>query len=119
MMKQLQFLALLLFLGIWQGHSQNLPDVWDFGATQLDAASYDNQLDVDAINAWYDSSIAPGTTGENLPDFVAGDLTWTGGGNDRLRTSNTALTRYDENISDYEDFKGRIYINSSGATGRF
>ncbi|APU68882.1 hypothetical protein GRFL_2158 [Christiangramia flava JLT2011] len=118
-MKQLQFLALLLFLGIWQGHSQNLPDVWDFGATQLDASSYDNQLDVDAINAWYDSSIAPGTTGINLPDFVAGDLTWTGGGNDRLRTSNTALTRYDENISDYEDFKGRIYINSSGATGRF
>ncbi|MDT0645055.1 hypothetical protein RM553_19645, partial [Zunongwangia sp. F363] len=38
---------------------------------------------------------------------------------DRLRTSNVNLTRYDENIDEHEDFKGRIYINSSGATGRF
>ena len=54
-----------------------------------------------------------------LPDFTAGDLSWTGGGNDRLRTSNTNFTRYDENISDYEDFKGRVYVNSGAATDRF
>ena len=61
-----------------------LTDVWDFGAEQLDASQYDNQLTVDIINSWYDSSITPGSSGNNLPDFTAGDLSWTGGGSDRL-----------------------------------
>jgi hypothetical protein len=122
MMKQLQLLALFLLLGISQGFSQDepgLPDVWDFGATQLDESEYNNQLSVDIINSWYDASITPGTSDINLPDFQVGDLSFTGGGSDRLRTSNTNLTRYDDDIDEYEDFKGRVYINSSGATGRF
>ncbi|SDS65055.1 T9SS type A sorting domain-containing protein [Gramella sp. MAR_2010_147] len=122
MMKRLHFLCLFLFLGIGTGYSQEssaLPDVWDFGATQLDETQYDNQLSVEIINSWYDASVTPGSSDNTLPNFTAGDLSFTGGGSDRLRTSNTALTRYDENIDDYEDFKGRIYINSSGATGRY
>ena len=122
MMKRLHFFCLFLSLGIFMGYTQessNLPDVWDFGATQLDDTQYNNQLTEDIINSWYDESIAPGTSGINLPDFTAGDLSFTGGGSDRLRTSNTNLTRYDENIDDYEEFKGKVYINSSGATGRF
>jgi len=122
MMKRLHFFCLFLSLGIFMGYSQessNLPDVWDFGATQLDDTQFNNQLTEDIINAWYDESITPGTSGNNLPDFTAGDLSFTGGGSDRLRTSNTNLTRYDENIDDYDDYKGRVYINSSGATGRF
>lgn len=122
MMKQLHLLSLFLLMGILTGVSQEssgLPDVWDFGATQLDDSQYDNQLSVEVINSWYDASVTAGSSGNTLPDFTAGDLSFTGGGSDRLRTSNTALTRYDENIDDYEDFKGRVYINSSGATGRF
>ncbi|MDT0644935.1 T9SS type A sorting domain-containing protein, partial [Zunongwangia sp. F363] len=61
----------------------------------------------------------PGTSGINLPDFTAGDLSFTGGGSDRLRTTNLNLTRYDDDIDEYEDFKGRVYINSRGATNRF
>ena len=120
MMKRLHFLSLFLLWGIFTGYSQsNLPDVWDFGATQLDESQFDNQLSVDIINSWYDASIPAGSADINLPDFTAGDLSFTGGGSDRLRTSNTNLTRYDENIDEHEDFKGRVYINSSGATGRF
>ncbi|MGA9590893.1 MAG: T9SS type A sorting domain-containing protein, partial [Salegentibacter sp.] len=98
---------------------EGLPDVWDFGATQLDESQYNNMLTVDVINSWYDPSITPGSSGNLLPDFTAGDLSWTGGGNDRLRTVNTELTRYDDNIDDYEDFKGRVYVNSRGAADRF
>ncbi|MGM1056535.1 MAG: pectinesterase family protein [Bacteroidota bacterium] len=98
--------------------SSDLTDVWDFGATQLDGSQFNNQLSEENINAWYDESITPGSSGNVLPDFTAGDLSFTGGGSDRLRTSNTNLTRYDENINDYEDLKGRIYINSSGARNR-
>ncbi|MDT0645042.1 hypothetical protein RM553_19580, partial [Zunongwangia sp. F363] len=96
-----------------------LADVWDFGATQLAESEYNNQLSEEIINSWYDASIAPGTSDINLPDFTAGDLSFTGGGSDRLRTTNTNLTRYDDDIDEYEDFKGRVYINSSGATGRY
>ncbi|MHA6279665.1 T9SS type A sorting domain-containing protein [Salinimicrobium sp. CAU 1759] len=122
MMKRLHLLCLFLLMGIFAGVSQessDLPDVWDFGATQLDDSQFNNQLSVEIINSWYDESITPGTSGHTLPDFTVGDLSFTGGGSDRLRTTNTALTRYDENIDEHEDFKGRVYINSSGATGRY
>lgn len=99
--------------------SNGLANVWDFGATQLDESQYNNKLTVDVINSFYDESITPGSSENVLPDFTVDVLSWVGGGSDRLRTSNTNLTRYDENISDYEDFKGRIYVNSSGATNRY
>ncbi|MBZ9730107.1 thrombospondin type 3 repeat-containing protein [Salegentibacter sp. JZCK2] len=126
MMKRLHLLGLILLLGITQGFSQNQPepsdgltDVWDFGATQLDESQFDNKLTEVIINSWYDESVTPGSSGNTLPDFIVGDLSFTGGGSDRLRTTNTNLTRYDENIDDYEEFKGRVYINSSGATDRY
>ena len=120
MMKRLHFLGLFLLLGILKGYSQNLPDVWDFGAEQLDASQYNNMLSVGVINSWYDSSITAGSSGSDnlMPNFTVGDLSWTGGDNDRLRTSNTDLTRYDDNVS-ADDFTGRIYVNSRGATDRF
>lgn len=99
--------------------SNGLTDVWDFGAEQLDAAVYNNQLDESTINAWYDSSITPGSSGKVLPNFSAGILSWIGGGNDRLRTTNTNLTRYDENISSAPGFTGRIYVNSAANSGRY
>ena len=99
--------------------SNGKTDVWDFGAEQLDESTYNNNLNDDIINAWYDGSITAGSSGNVLPNFTAGVLSWVGGGNDRLRTSNTNLTRYDENLSSVTDYTGRVYVNSSAATGRY
>ncbi|MGB3799646.1 MAG: pectinesterase family protein, partial [Lewinella sp.] len=93
--------------------------VWDFGAEQLEGDEFTNQLDEAAINAWYDSAVEVGSAGNILPDFSSNGLTFVGGGNDRLRTTNTNLTRYDDNASGSGDFDGRIYINSTGALGRY
>ncbi|MCF8359853.1 MAG: hypothetical protein K9H26_13920 [Prolixibacteraceae bacterium] len=94
-------------------------DVWDFGAEQLDPETYNNQLTVEIINSWYDSSVEAGSSGNTLPNFSAGALGWVGGGNDRLRTTNTTITRYDENISGVEGYTGRVYVNSAANTGRY
>ena len=99
--------------------SNGLIDVWDFGAEQLDSTVYNNQLTETIINSWYDPSITAGTSGKTLPGFTSGALSWIGGGNDRLRTTNTVLTRYDENISGIDGYTGRIYVNSSANTGRY
>lgn len=100
--------------------SNGKTDVWDFGAEALDTLVYNNQLSVEAINAWYDPSIAVGSKGNVLPgSFSAGVLSWTGGGNDRLRTINTEITRYDENISSAPGYTGRIYVNSGANSGRY
>ncbi|MEZ4951618.1 MAG: pectinesterase family protein [Saprospiraceae bacterium] len=95
-------------------------DVWDFGAMALDTADYNNLLDEATINAWYDPSITVGSSGNVLPSsWSAGQLSWVGGGNDRLRTTNVNLTRYDENIASVTDYTGRIYVNSAANAGRF
>ena len=94
-------------------------DVWDFGADSLSADIYNNQLTVDTINNWYSASIVVGSSGNVLPSFTAGALSWVGGSNDRLRTSNTNLTRYDENLGGVSEYTGRIYVNSAAATSRY
>jgi len=99
--------------------SNGLIDVWDFGAEQLDAEIYNNQITVDLINSWYDPSIAVGSSGNVLPAFSAGVLSWIGGGNDRLRSTNTNLTRYDENIASVSGYTGRVYVNSGANKGRY
>lgn len=95
---------------------QKLADAWDFGAEQLDGTLYTNHLNVDVMNGWH--SATAGSTGVAFTSsFTAGKLAWQGGTNDRLRTSNTSLTRYDSNVGS-EDFKGRLYINAGGAVAR-
>ena len=95
-------------------------DVWDLGAVQLDTAKYNNRLNVATINGWYGAAITAGSSGNVLPaGWNVGALSWTGGTNDRLRTTNTALTRYDENIANATGYTGRIYVNADAATGRF
>lgn len=95
-------------------------DVWDFGAVQLDSTKYNNKLNVKVINAWYPSSIAVGSAGNVLPaSWNEGILSWTGGTNDRLRTTNLALTRFDQNIANSTEYTGRIYVNAAAATGRY
>jgi len=95
-------------------------DVWDFGAYQFDTEKYNNILTEDVINNWYEG-VAPGTGGTTLPkEIVAGNLTIVGTGNDRLRTKNTNLTRFDENagetkkgISSEENITGSLYFNGT------
>ncbi|MBU2912971.1 pectinesterase family protein [Reichenbachiella agariperforans] len=99
-------------------NSNGLIDVWDFGAAQLDEATYKNNLTVDIINAWYADTEA-GTAGPTLPSFTADVLSWVGGGNDRLRSTNESLTRYDDNIAGAEEYTGRVYVNASAATTRY
>lgn len=99
--------------------SDGKTEVWDFGAAQLDETIYKNNLTVDIINSWYAPTITVGSSGNVLPSFTAGVLSWVGGSNDRLRTTNTNLTRYDQNIAGATDYTGRVYVNSGAAAGRY
>ena len=120
MIKKIQLLMLPILFLCAIAHAQSKIDVWDFAATQLDPSIYNNQLDETTINNWYDGSITVGSSGNVLPSNIsAGDLSWTGGGNDRLRTINTNLTRYDQNIGGVTGYDGRIYVNSAANVTRF
>lgn len=93
-------------------------DVWDFGAEQLDTDIYNNMLTVDIINSWY-PEVAAGTLGETIASFTEGDLSFDSGGKaQRLRTTNKALTRYDERSlksTEGVTYTGYIYSNSSSS----
>lgn len=120
MLKNVFFTAVFLLLNSTFALSQEKIDVWDFGAKQLDASVYNNNLTEAAINSWY--SVPAGTGNTAMPTtFTAGDLSWTGGTNDRLRTSNTAITRYDQNVGPgaTAGFTGRLYVNAGGSSTRF
>ncbi len=95
-------------------YAQNI-DVWDFGAVQLNENEYSNQLSESIINSWY-GSVTPGTSGVNFPvSFTVGALSWVGNASDRLRTSNTNLTRYDANVANVVTHTGRVYCNGTVA----
>ncbi|MEN8905027.1 MAG: pectinesterase family protein [Clostridiales bacterium] len=103
-------------------------DVWDFGAEELSSEdiNYNNLLTADVINGLYDSSVEVGSNANTFPtSFSVGDLSWvTSKTNHRLRTSNTTLTRYDENvksseIGDASDLFGCLYLNGSKDVGNF
>lgn len=94
-------------------------DVWDFGAEVLDSDKYNNNLTVDVINSAY-AGVAAGTANKTIGGFTAGDLTFaTEKTNNRLRTSNTALTRYDANgvaVIGGVSLTGCLYFNGSAGT---
>jgi pectin methylesterase-like acyl-CoA thioesterase len=116
----LLFFAFLLCINYVRGQSKI--DVWDFGAAQLDAGIYNNHLDSATINSQYPISTIPGTSGITIPatGFTAGDLSYvTNGTNDRLRTTNTKLTRYDANIANVTGYTGRVYVNAGSSNARY
>jgi len=101
-------------------------DVWDFGAEELDPEKYNNMLTVDLINSWYDESIAVGTTGNTIKSFATEDIMFNSSGktNNRFRTTNAAVTRYDDKNKVYTaadgtetTLNGFVYSNS-GSTSR-
>ncbi len=97
--------------------------VWDFGAEMLDESTYVNMLTVDEINSWFTAEA--GSTGVNLASFETTDglLKFNDGGyptTHRLRTTNSALTRYDNKSlkdADGNVYSGYIYSNKSANTG--
>lgn len=110
---------------VTEKEKSKLIDAWDFGAEQLSEDIYNNQLTEASINSWYPTSVTVGSTGAVLPTtFTAGTLKWIGGTNDRLRTSNTNLTRYDANSApftiagDTATLTGNLYVNSGAAVAR-
>ena len=138
-MKRITFIAFIIFLtavttAFGQSNKKNAYkvadtaakiDVWDFGAAELNTDIYNNNLTVSVINAWL-PGVDAGTTGKNVPlTWTAGALTWTSTSatSDRLRTSNTALTRYDSNGSPAsfagETFTGALYVNATASTSRY
>ena len=101
-------------------------DVWDFGAEQLDSSKYNNMLTADTINSWYGDSVAAGSEGATIGSFTEGDIMFNGSSktNNRIRTANEAITRYDAKTKKYiaEDgtetvLNGFVYSNS-GSTSR-
>ncbi len=114
-MKKTILVLSLLFASLT---SSQTTDVWDFGATQLDAVLYTNRLNVSTINSWYPNTISPGSvsTANTLPtSFTSGALTWVGASSDRLRSTNTAITRYDNNIASVTTYTGRVYCNGNAS----
>ena len=95
-------------------------DVWDFGAEQLDTSVYNNMLNADVINSWF-PGVEAGTKGKNIASFKSGDLAFNDGGysaTHRLRSTNAALTRYDDKSKKDAagvNYTGYIYSNK-GAT---
>ena len=96
-------------------------DVWDFGAEQLDTGIYNNKLNEDIINGWYSGTTA-GTTGVTLLGFTTedGELVFNDNGktNNRLRSVNENLTRYDnKSLTDANGtvYSGYVYSNSGGS----
>ena len=95
--------------------------VWDLGAEQLDSTKYQNMLSVSEINSWYPSSVTPGSSGNEIGDINASEgvnFGFNGGGktNHRIRTTNTAITRYDnKSLKDANnvEYTGYIYSNYS------
>lgn len=117
-MKKYFYFLFISVLFSSQTVNAQMTDVWDFGATQLDTNLYNNLLNETIINSWYPSSITPGsvsTTNLMPVSFTAGALSWSGGTSDRLRTSNTLITRYDTNIASVTTHNGRIYCNGNAA----
>ncbi|MEL1254923.1 pectinesterase family protein [Flavobacterium sp. DGU38] len=122
MKTKLRLLLIAILLSVSFTHAQKT-DVWDFGAlgqpvvetTPFDNANlYTKQLSVGIINGWYSSSITVGSSGSVLPTpFTVGDLTWVGNTSDRLRTSNTDLTRYDSTVGTSAGYTGRVYCNGT------
>ena len=93
-------------------------DVWDFGAEQLDESAYNNKLTVDVMNGWYPETVTAGSEGNTIGSFATDEFFFNPAGrtNNRIRTSNTAITRYDartDKVIDGTTLKGYLYSNNA------
>lgn len=78
-------------------------------------------LTADIINSWYSSDVTPGSSGVTLGSFATDEFFFNPAGktNNRIRTSNTAITRYDAGktaVIDDTEFTGYVYSNNTTPT---
>ncbi len=110
-MKRISTLLFGMLVFFTYAFAQSQPQAWDLGAEQL--TGYENMLNADIINSAYSSDIVAGTSGITIPsagfNFAAQNFVYSTNGatNHRLRTTNTAITRYDE--KNRKDASGNIY----------
>lgn len=96
-------------------------DVWDFGAEQLDTSKYNNMVTVDLMNSLpYFGELNAEKKGVTVGTFMIGDeMFFNGGGktNNRVRTTNKDINRYDEKSLTMGDetFTGYLYSNTGSA----
>ncbi len=96
-------------------------DVWDFGAEQFDTATYNNMVTEDLLNSlpYYGTPNAE-KKGVTLGTTMIGtEMFFNGGGktNNRLRSTNKNIIRYDEKslIMGDEEYTGYLYSNTGSA----
>ncbi|MDE6702036.1 MAG: hypothetical protein K2K10_13660, partial [Acetatifactor sp.] len=97
------------------------PDVWDFGAMEVKGAN--NLLTVDIINGLYPEGTKAGDTNVTISSFEAKDSNGvvaikfvTDKSNHRIRTTNKAITRYDDkskNGANNTTYDGFLYSNNT------
>lgn len=95
-------------------------EVWDFAGDYLvdtDNTSYNNNLSVETINGLYGDSITAGSTGVTLGSFDTGTgiSFYSAKTNNRLRSTNENITRFDDKNktdADGNTYRGFIYSNS-------
>ncbi len=106
----------------------NKLDVWDFGAETVEGAN--NLLNVGIINAFYSEAMMgdkpAGSSGLSIDQFSANDADGLGAikfvsdkTNNRIRTTNEAISRYDEKSlagDDGKTYTGYVYSNSSSTS---
>ncbi len=105
-------------------------DVWDFGAEVLDEDIYNNMLSEAVMNEYFGKGYEDGSTEVSISDvfidfdkdgIIDGkDLMFCAGGKfkHRIRTVNTNVTRFDEEVKTKLDengvaYKGCVYSNSA------
>ncbi|MGJ5641203.1 hypothetical protein [Formosa sp. S-31] len=120
MKKQLLKLGLPILLCSASIHAQS--DVWDFGANDLSRLGYTNKITVDIVNTKFYPEGTPAAS-ENLSvgNFTIDEtISYVTKGNDRIRTDNPDLTRFDDNLSPAPaysiapTYQGCLYANGLG-----
>ncbi len=100
-------------------------DIWDFGAAELDSEQYNNLLTVDIINNWYPDTVEAASAGANILSFATEDIMFNASGktNNRFRTTNEAITRYDAKSKSFTEedgtvteLTGYVYSNNSSTS---
>lgn len=95
-------------------------DVWDFGAEQLDTSKYNNMVTEALVNSFPHYGEAKDNKGVTIGTFMIGsEMFFNGGGktNNRLRSTNKNLIRYDEKSLTMGDttYSGYLYSNTGSA----
>ncbi|MGN0481272.1 MAG: pectinesterase family protein [Lachnospiraceae bacterium] len=96
-------------------------DIWDFGCEEFDTTKYNNMITLSELNGIYPSTVEVGSKGNTIGSFDLRELVFRCGGrtNNRIRSSNTSITRYDDKnpvTIDGATMTGYVYANNASPT---